>query len=241
MNNVLFFDIETVPQPGREPENRKLVRDKILSYAPDTHNLDQVVEATLGTQPEMLQIVGMNLAFDEGSIHSGWVGDKDTNGEEITEVRLLKHFWTMAKKAHTLVGFNCLWFDIPAILTRSAVLEVQPSLNLFDLKPWENQVIDLYKKRWPGGQKYQIGSLKSLISLLNLPLPSDLQLDMDGGNVRLLWEAGDLDTLKLYGQMDIFATRELCRLWGGVFFPQLLTKWDGYDYQTGEWAGDAPW
>jgi len=70
--------------------------------------------------PDMLQIVGLNYAIDDGPSKSGWSGESNP---DLSETDLLETFWTLVKKTDQIVGFNILGLDLPALLTRSAILE----------------------------------------------------------------------------------------------------------------------
>lgn len=232
---VLFVDIETVPDDSRihlfkddlEARARREV-DREIEMPYDDSEYDQAVDekvSLLGsTVPEWLRIVGMNLAVDEDAPRSGWVGEIRNGGDPLTEIDLLGAFWTYARQAKCIVGFNSSRFDIPAILVRSALLGVEPSTSFVDDKPWTNHSLDLMHRRWPYRAGSQFQSLKALRRILLPPIPEEFAAvsDMDGGDVGALWAAGDFETCGLYGRLDIWTTRELCRHWQGYFFPQVL-------------------
>ena len=248
---ILYFDLETVPDQGRLSYNEDWLSQKILQKSPDLTDQEFKTELAtrLSTTPETLQIVGLSIAWDNQPPSSIWGGDRTPDGVEITETRLLKIFWQQARKATHLVGYNCLWFDIPSIQTRSALLGVRPSIDLTNLKPWENVVIDLFRTRFPRGDKYQFG-LKDLGKTLNLPIPESLKhcWGTDGGNASQMWgaalETGDFSDCKDYGKFDIALTRELARLWSGHFFPSIIPSRADieieYAYIAGGFVNDPP-
>lgn len=237
--DCLIFDIETTVDSTRLPLFEADLANKAHQEIDYKHGwagdpfADEIILAEkialLGaTTPEYLCIIGMNLGFDDTAPRSGWVGEVRDGQEPLTERDLLEAFWSSTKQAKHLIGFNCLRFDLPAIYVRSAILGVEPpaGLNLFDVKPWEAKVIDILQKRWPYKAGASFQSLKALRRILQLPIPEkyDRIADMNGGDVGALWAAGDYETCRLYGESDIFITRELCRHWGGLFFPQVLER-----------------
>src|SRR5687767_2983627 len=113
----LFFDIETIVDESRLP----LFEADILGQVPgvlerkklpdEMENRAAMFDLIGATTPEYLQIIGMNLGVDEDAPRSGWVGEVRNGGEPLTERDLLEAFWTYARQAKHLVGFNCHRFD----------------------------------------------------------------------------------------------------------------------------------
>lgn len=250
---VLFFDVETVPIQNSRAEHLAWLTEKVQKYNKyggwEDTDIAAEIQTRLGTTPEMVQVVGLTVAVDEGHVRSAWVGEVLEDGTAVTEQFLLDSWWKLTEGKEHICSFNGSYFDLPVLLHRSAMLNITPRRHLYDLKPWENLHIDVFRRRWPGGAKYQMG-LKDLGRELNLPLPPALKplLAMDGGQVEELWlaaqQTNDYTVPKQYGLMDVYLLRELARLWGGYFFPQILVKWDSigipYNYQTGEWLAEAP-
>ena len=191
---VVYIDIETRPDWARADLFMPDLLEKLITENPEADHdaINAMAEMRASLTPEFLEIIGFNIAVDEGEAKSGWVGETTESGEEITEAMLLNTFWRMAEKADHIVGFNCLRFDLPAILVRSAILGVFPTVPFFAFKPWEMPIVDLAEKRVQFGrfEKGQWHSLKALRRLYNLPIPEDLQdvALMDGGDVGALYE-----------------------------------------------------
>lgn len=245
--DVLTFDIETIVDKSRLPlfADDLLVKagtevDRVLQPMDEAAFRAAVAELTLAKRveakvellgavtPEYCRIIGMNFGVDEDAPRSGWVGEVRNGGEPLTETDLINAFWTYAKQAKHLVGFNCHRFDLPAIYVRSAILGIEPppGLNLWAAKPWEHKVLDLLALRWPYKAGAQFQSLKALRRVLDLPIPAGYEdvLAMDGGDVGALWAAGDFEKCNRYGCLDIETTRSLCRWGGGFFWPQVLER-----------------
>lgn len=227
----LFFDIETVAnyelsdewmarRPKPEPEGHLGDDLDALRRWQD----EQLKEMAL--QPEACKLVGLNVIIGDGEPKSGWAGEMSPKGELYTEGDLLVLFWSWAAQCPRLIGFNCNRFDLHVIRVRSALLGVAPTINLFDIKPWEEKVIDLLERRFKGTPYSQFLSLKALRSLLHFEVPEKYQevLANTGGDVESLYLrflAGDDDALrllKLYGELDVLTTKMLAQMWQGYYF-----------------------
>jgi len=253
VKNVLFFDIETRVIPELSDQAKEWADDRTKRYdtavALKAAEFDKQSATLAGTTPEWIEVVGISVAFNDKPPRSAWVGEPDGDGELYTEERLLESFWEMNTKSPILVSFNGSGFDIPVILHRSAMLGVMPTRNLYDIKPWDTEThIDVMYQRWPKMHRGRMG-LKELGKTLKLPLPVWAHmLDTDGGEVGGMYlaalDSGDFTQPKSYGMMDIYLTRELARLWGGYFMPQLLPTWENlgfsYDYRIGQWIDGCP-
>lgn len=196
-------------------------------------NEDEARKRIMATTPEFCQIVGLNYGLNEGPAGSGWVGQIPENmAGPLTETDLLKSFWKLAKSADHLVGYNCLEFDINAILVRSAICGVTPSRDLWRLKPWDDTVIDVMKRRYGMRSRERYLSLKALRRIHQLPISSEYSeiLGMTGEQIYELYLNADYTKLELYGKLDIVTTRELARMWGGYYFPVIAARYVDWDY-----------
>ncbi len=227
----LIFDIETTPDYARSDLWAQSMRwpsdaDKLTPEA--RSELEAAHLGRMALQPEACQIVGLNVILgNDGEPKSGWVGEVSPQGVAFTEADLLNLFWTWAAQSPRLIGFNCLRFDLPVIYTRSALLGVAPTKEFYDVKPWQDGVIDLAQRRF--GHSRDWLSLKALRRMLELPVPEKYAgvVGNTGGDIEdlyLQFMAGDqeaLKTLKLYGELDVVTTKELARLWQGFFFGRI--------------------
>lgn len=229
----LYFDCETIPnyeltdvflERRSRPDFEK---DPSPTAAQDW--LDMQAKA-MALQPEACKLVGLNVAIGEGDCKSGWVGEPSPTGELYDEAALLRMWWSWAATAPRLIGFNCINFDLNVIRVRSAMLGVAPTRNLFDLKPWQDDVIDLLQRRFKGTPREQYLSLKALRRLLGFQVPGKYAevLDNTGGDVEQLYlqfvasdDAEALRLLKMYGELDIWTTRALAQHWSGYFYQRI--------------------
>jgi RNase H-like protein len=221
----LIFDVETIGDYARSDLwlSRK---ERPADVDPDEWLNEQT--KLMALQPEACQLVGLNVILGDGEAKSGWVGEENkATGQPYSESDLLNLFWTWAAQCPRLIGFNCLRFDLPVIYTRSALLGVRPTVELFDVKPWQDRVIDLAQRRFGHSRDWM--SLKALRRVLQLPVPGKYEsvLENTGTDVENLYLAflsGDaeaLKTLKLYGELDVYTTRALAQLWSGLFFGKI--------------------
>jgi len=222
----LYFDIESVPAYDRSDLwlSRK---EKPADVDEATWQAEQLKQMAL--QPEACQMVGLNVILGDGEPKSGWIGELNPKtGEPFSEQDLLVLFWNWAAQCPRLIGFNCLKFDLPVIYTRSALLGVAPTVAFYDVKSWQDTVIDLMQRRF--GHSRDFMSLKALRRVLELPVPEKYAevVDNTGADIEELylnfinsddWEA--LRLLKLYGELDVLTTKLLAQLWQGFFFTRI--------------------
>jgi len=126
-NDLLFFDIETAPmigaaeyiEPGEAPANYK-DPDKIAAYVAAAQ-VKELEKAALDL--DLCRIVAIGWAGNDGPVSSV------TNEPEQD---MLNMFWSVVREAgRTVVGFNCLGFDLPVLVRRSQYLGVSvPYLNI---------------------------------------------------------------------------------------------------------------
>lgn len=149
---MMLFDIESAPipeaatylPPQQAPSNYKDA-EKIAAYIAEAEAraLDKAA-----LDPGLLRIVAIGYQIDTDTPVAMLARDTD---EERT---ILARFWRLATQqtqaGGELVGFNCIAFDLPALITRSWLLGVQPHFS--QLKRYGNYgVIDLMDRLSFGG------------------------------------------------------------------------------------------
>lgn len=177
----------------------------------DAQDAAEARRKLLATTPEYCRIVAMGWAtLNGGNVQAALATDDDSERD------LLDRFWKLvAPTGWKLIGYNVLHFDLPVIFVRSAILGVPPSRH-FDLKPWGNDILDLFLLRFPKGKgnNDQPGKLKDLASLLGIPVPAD---GVDGGDVEELYRTNPKRLLE-YVRSDVEVTRELYAKLRGFFW-----------------------
>lgn len=259
---ILTFDLETIPDESRWDVIEPIIIEKLKTDKPELlgttttdpiqiQNLHEALQAEIDRRmslvPEYCQVACLGYAINEEVPRSGLVGETTQNGNILTEIDLLKAFWAQAKTADTLVGYNVLNFDLQVIRARSAHLGVAPTRNLWNVKPWEDTVVDVYAKRYAQGSKHVAGyKLEQIARVEQVPIPEwyanhPALEGFSGANVYTAWQTGDFESIKLHNELDIILTRELARKWGGYWLPQLFAPWDGdWDYDGRGWVGEIP-
>ena len=219
--SLLYFDVETIPDWEREPRFE-------LTPPEDCEDAGDWLERVMSTSPEYCLMVGLNWGIDNEEPESVWVGE--TIGDKlITEILLLKKFWQLAKASDTLIGFNCIGFDLNVLLVRSALLGVRCPFKLWDEKPWDNHVVDLMVRRFKNvGWRERRGLKQLRRSLFDTTQPPYEAykgfLANDGADVAQIYQCfakGDekaLKVLKGYGKLDIVTTRHIAQLWEGYYW-----------------------
>lgn len=215
LEDVLFLDIETVPQyPDYHelPEEfRKLWDKKSDSFRGDEKPED--VYARAGIYAEFGRII---------CISAGVITQK--RGERVyrvksfhdeSERKLLSSFNDMLDRfmnspGRCLCAHNGQEFDYPFIARRTLIngMRLPNILNMAGLKPWEmkEKLLDTLQL-WKFGDYKNYTSLNLLCAVFNIPTPKD---DIDGSQVaRVYYEEGDLDRIVRYCEKDTLAVANL--------------------------------
>ncbi|MCK5638951.1 MAG: ribonuclease H-like domain-containing protein, partial [Flavobacteriaceae bacterium] len=150
LNNILFLDIETVPE---ESSFSNLVKEKQELYTQKT----QYQRKEEFTPEEFYDRAGIWAEF--GKIICISVGFFDSQSAEIKfrlksfvgddEVKILNDFKSLleqfySQKQHILCAHNGKEFDFPYIARRMIInrINLPEKLNLFGKKPWEVPHLD---------------------------------------------------------------------------------------------------
>ena len=120
------------------------------------------------------------------------------------ERRLLERFWRQSQGA-TLVGFNCLGFDLPVLLRRSLYLGVRaPYFSLNKYRP--GSIIDLMQVlAFQGTLTYR--SLGFYCTRFGITVPDEVT----GAEIAALVEAGEWPKVHDHVRADVAKTAELAR------------------------------
>lgn len=213
--DVLFIDIETVPQCRNYNELpeifRKLWDHKSEGFRGDEQPAD--VYGRAGIYAEFGRIICISAGVilqrkGERIYRVKSFNDKD-------ERKLLSSFNEMLDRFMTYPG-RCLCahngheFDYPYIARRTLIngLRLPNVLNLAGLKPWEmrEKLLDTMQL-WKFGDYKNYTSLNLLCAIFNIPTPKD---DIDGSEVaRVYYEEGDLERIARYCEKDTLAVANL--------------------------------
>jgi uncharacterized protein YprB with RNaseH-like and TPR domain len=216
INNILFLDIETVPQYSSYqelPESWKSLWDIKAGYIIRNKEAETVesIYPRAGIYAEFGKIICISCGFIQG------IGDQKRlviksfagNNEQI----LIHEFADMLKKwsgteQRFLCGHNGKEFDFPYLCRRMIIngIPIPPILNVSGKKPWEVNHLDTMEL-WKFGDFKNYTSLNLLAHTLGIPTPKD---DIDGSMVwEVYWKEKNLDRIITYCQKDVVTVAQI--------------------------------
>ncbi len=214
LNNILFLDIETVPQEeswGQLSKEMQGLFEKKTQYQRKEEFTAEQFYDRAGIWAEFGKIICISVGYfvDVDSKKqlrvTSFFGDDEH--KLLTEFKVLldKHF---AKKDNILCAHNGKEFDFPFIARRMIMhkIELPKKLNLFGKKPWEVPHIDTLEL-WKFGDFKHYTSLKLLTSILGIPSPKD---DIDGSEVAAVYyKEKNLQRIVTYCEKDTIAVAQI--------------------------------
>jgi uncharacterized protein YprB with RNaseH-like and TPR domain len=217
--DVLFLDIETVPQFERydelPDESKKLWEEKsrFMRERKQTGITESYGDA--GIYAEFGKIVCVSVGYfpDETSD----LRLKSFFGHD--ERDILKHFSEMLEEYHhkpfrLLCAHNGKEFDFPYLCRRMLVnrIRLPELLNIAGKKPWEIPHLDTMEL-WKFGDYKHYTSLRLLASIFGIPSPKD---DVEGSDVRnVYYTEGDLQRIERYCRKDVATVAMLLQAYRG--------------------------
>jgi uncharacterized protein YprB with RNaseH-like and TPR domain len=214
MNNVLFLDIETVPQKenwSEVPEITKELFSKKTAYQRKEEITPEDFYERAGIWAEFGKIICISVAYftnvtQERNLRvTSFSGDNEKQILIDFKQLLETHF---NKPYHVLCAHNGKEFDFPYIARRMIIhqIELPAKLNLFGKKPWEVPHLDTMEL-WKFGDFKHYSSLQLLTSILGIPSPKD---DIDGSEVaRTYYKDKNLERIVSYCEKDTIAVAQL--------------------------------
>lgn len=213
LENILFLDIETVPE---YPHFNELDADTQLLYDLKT----QYQRKDGMTAEDFYERAGIWAEF--GKIVCISVGyftfRSDIRHFRVTsfcgeEAQILKDFNNLlnnhfSQPQHVLCGHNAKEFDFPYIARRMIInnIAIPNKLNLFGKKPWEVPHLDTMEL-WKFGDYKSFTSLKLLTKILGIPSPKG---DIDGSQVGHVFHVEkDIDRIVTYCEKDVVAVAQV--------------------------------
>ena len=214
INDILFLDIETVPQEENwtvlSKSTQELFEKKTQYQRKEEYTAAQFYERA-GIWAEFGKIICISVGYfvDLKEVKqfriTSFSGDDEHKLLTDFKVLLNKHF---AKKANVLCAHNGKEFDFPFIARRMIVhqIELPEKLNLFGKKPWEIPHLDTLEL-WKFGDFKHYTSLKLLTSILGVPSPKD---DIDGSEVAgVYYKEKNIDRIVTYCEKDTIAVAQI--------------------------------
>jgi len=215
--NILFLDIETVPEyPGfnKTPERiRKLWEKKAERLRKTDDETAESLYERAGIYAEFGKIVCISAGF----LKKGELRIKSYSGHDEKEVLsgfaalLNTHY---SHPDHNLCAHNGREFDFPYIARRMLINRIQLPhiLDISGRKPWEVSFLDTMEL-WKFGDFKNYTSLDLLAAVFGIPTPKD---DIDGSEVRnVYWIDDDLPRIVKYCQKDVLTIVQLFRCYRG--------------------------
>ena len=214
LNNILFLDIETVPQEENwnllSKTTQELFEKKTQYQRKEEFTAEQFYERA-GIWAEFGKIICISVGYfvDLENVKqlriTSFFGDDEHKILTDFKVLLDKHF---AKKSNILCAHNGKEFDFPFIARRMIVhqIELPKKLNLFGKKPWEVPHLDTLEL-WKFGDYKHYTSLKLLTSILGIVSPKD---DIDGSEVaNVYYKEKDIQRIVTYCEKDTIAVAQI--------------------------------
>jgi len=213
LENVLFLDIETVPEfrnfDEMDDEKKILWEEKSKYQRKDEFTPEEFYERA-GIWSEFGKIICISVGFF--SFRNGNRNFRLTSFEG-EEEKLLRDFTSLLEEYffqphHLLCAHNGKEFDFPYIARRMLIhnMRLPSKLNLFGKKPWEVPHLDTLEL-WKFGDFKHYTSLKLLTHVLGIPSPKE---DIDGAMVReVYYEKGELNRIVEYCERDVLAIAQV--------------------------------
>ncbi|KAB1066846.1 3'-5' exonuclease [Tamlana haliotis] len=213
LENILFLDIETVPEVQHfsdlDETKQALWEGKSKYQRKEDFTAEEFYDRA-GIWAEFGKIVCISVGYF--NIHNDLRSFRTTSffGDEI---KILKDFKNLLnthfnQPQHLLCGHNGKEFDFPYIARRMIIhnIELPQKLNLFGKKPWEIPHLDTLEL-WKFGDFKSFTSLKLLTNVLGIPSPKD---DIDGSEVyRVYYEDNEIDRIVTYCEKDTIAVAQI--------------------------------
>jgi 3'-5' exonuclease len=216
VQNILFLDIETVPQhPSFDlvPNDWKdlwIKKAEVLLRNRDDETTESIYPRA-GIYAEFGKIVCISCGVMQGAGDSKKILLKSFAGDN--EKILLHEFSEMIRKWSAgepkfLCAHNGKEFDFPFICRRMVInnLPIPSILNISGKKPWEVTHLDTMEI-WKFGDFKSYTTLNLLAHALGVPTPKD---DIDGSMVwEVYWKEKNLDRIVTYCQKDVITVAQI--------------------------------
>lgn len=231
----LVFDIETIGENFEELD--KTTQDSLTRWiereADDKNEHKRLLDELkngLGFSPLTGQIVAigvLDVDKEKGGVYYQSPKLKAERFEEdgitfeaFDETGLIKKFWEIATQYQVFITFNGRAFDVPFLMTRSAVNKIRPSKNLMYGRYLNQQHadaihIDLLDQLSFQGAVRRKGSLHLWCRALGIKSPKSEGIT--GDDVSLLFKKKKYLDIARYNVGDLVATKELFKVWGDYY------------------------
>ena len=216
ISNILFLDIETVPQApvfdSLEEEWKKLWSLKAAYLVkPDSGDNASSLYNRAGIYAEFGKIICISCGLITSQGGEKKLSLKSFYGDD--EKKILIDFTSMinrwaADPGKYLCAHNGKEFDFPYICRRLIIhsLPIPSILSAIGKKPWELAFLDTMDM-WKFGDYKNFTSLNLLAHILGIPTPKD---DIDGSMIyEVYWQQHDLQRIVTYCQKDVVTVAQV--------------------------------
>jgi hypothetical protein len=223
LEDILFLDIETVPQCPEfhrlDETAQHLWEQKAASMCKDGQTPGDVYERA-GIYAEFGKIVCISAGFAY-HIAGGQLAFRLKSCFGDDESELLKEFsgvidrFAMQHFNVLLCAHNGREFDFPYIARRMLIngVALPAALDIAGKKPWEIPFLDTMEL-WRFGDYKNYTSLKVLTHIFGIPSPKD---DIDGSQVAsVYWQEKNLHRIVRYCEKDVLAIAQLLLRYKGM-------------------------
>ena len=213
LENILFLDIETVPEhenyTALSQEMQDLWDTKSKYQRKDEFTPEEFY-SNAGIWAEFGKIICISVGyFDSKSGKrrfrvTSFYGDENSLLHSFSN--LLETYFN--QPYHLLCAHNGKEFDFPFIARRMIInrIPLPNKLNLFGKKPWEIPHLDTLEL-WKFGDYKNYTSLKLLTQILGIPSPKD---DIGGSKVRdTYYLEKDIDRIITYCEKDTISVAQI--------------------------------
>lgn len=213
LDNILFLDIETVPEEvsfqALDTTKQTLFETKTQYQRKDDFTAEEFYDRA-GIWAEFGKIICISVGY--------FTLKSDIRHFRVTsffgeETKILKDFSNLlnnhfSQPQHLMCGHNAKEFDFPFITRRMIIngIQIPQKLNLFGKKPWEVPHLDTLEL-WKFGDYKHYTSLKLLTNVLGIPSPKD---DIDGSEVaQVYYVEKNIDRIITYCEKDVIAVAQI--------------------------------
>jgi len=212
--NILFLDIETVPENKKfnnlSKEKQTLFAEKTKYQRKEEYSAEEFYKRA-GIWAEFGKIICISVGFFSSFKKERTFRIKSFYGEN--EKQILLQFKNLlethfSKPKHVMCAHNGKEFDFPYIARRMIInnIKLPKKLNLFGKKPWEVAHLDTLEL-WKFGDYKHYTSLSLLTNILRIPSPKE---DINGSQVaQVYYQEKNLNRIVKYCEKDTLAVAQL--------------------------------
>ncbi|SEH42090.1 3'-5' exonuclease [Epilithonimonas hominis] len=213
IENILFLDIETVPQTDTwnnlDSTTQYLWDKKTKSQRKEEIVASDFYEQRAGIMAEFGMIVCISVGMIDNN--TGKLKIKTFSGDERNLLIAFCELFNSPRLNNIILcAHNGKEFDFPYIARRLLINGIQPPIpfQMFGKKPWEIPHIDTMEL-WKFGDWKSYVSLELLAHIFGIPTPKD---DIDGSMVAdMYYKEGDIDRIIHYCEKDVLTLANVFR------------------------------